>query len=76
MEKAYDIKVLAEKLKGRGLDLAEGAAEIVVEETCVWLQESAVASENKFDDVAAMAIPELKKLALKLADKIDGKIEG
>lgn len=73
VEKAYDIKVLAAKLKARGLDVAEEAAKIMVEETCAWIVESSVVSENKIDDVVALGIPQLKVLALGLADKIDGQ---
>lgn len=71
--KPYDLKVLMEKLKARGLDIAEDMAKVVVEETLVWVDESAAASENKVDDLARIGIPALKELALKLADKIDGK---
>jgi hypothetical protein len=73
MEKAFDIKKLAEKLKARGLDLAEEAAKIVVEETLNWVEEGVSLSENKFDDLVKPFIPELKKAALELADKIDGQ---
>ena len=73
MEKAYDVKVLLEKLKDRGLDLAEEAAVIVVEEVCDWVVESAAVSATPFDDVAAVVMPALKKEAVKLADKIDGE---
>lgn len=71
--KAYDLKVLLEKLKGQGLELTEEAAKLFVKQLILWLQESAAMSENKFDDIAAMGLPELEKLALKLADKIDGQ---
>lgn len=74
MEKPFDAKALVAKLKARGLDIAEDAAKIVIEETCDWLQESIVLSENKFDDLAGPFIPELKKAALDQADKIDGKV--
>lgn len=73
MEKAYDVKVLVEKLKARGLDIAEDAAIIMIEETAAWVSESAVLSENKIDDLAALGMPQLVKLAKGLADKIDGK---
>lgn len=73
MVKAYDVKELVNKLKARGLDVAEEMAVVIIEETLVWVDESAVLSENKIDDVARLGIEPLKKLALKLADKIDGK---
>jgi hypothetical protein len=73
MEKAYDIKALVAKFKGRGLDLTEEAAKMVLEESCDWLEESAALSVNKFDDMAALGIPQVKKLMLPLIDKIDGQ---
>lgn len=72
--KAYDVKVLAEKLKKRGLDLAEDAAMIVLEETADWVVESAAISETPFDDVAAVVMPTLKKEAARHIDKIDGQV--
>ena len=72
--KAYDFAVLVAKLKDRGLDIAEDMAKVVVEEMAQWVIESAAISENKIDDVAALGMPQLKALALGLADKIDGKI--
>lgn len=73
-QKAYEIKALMAKFKARGLDLAEDAARMVVEETCNWVIESAVISENKIDDVVALGIPQLKQILLPLVDKIDGKV--
>lgn len=75
MEKAYDVKVLAEKLKARGLDVAEEAAKIIVEEAFAWVEESAKASETPYDNMGLIVLPELKKLALGAVDKIDG-VEG
>lgn len=71
--KAYDVKVLLEKLKARGLDIAEDMAMVAIEEIAAWVQESAVLSENKIDDVAALGMPQLVNLVKQLADKIDGK---
>lgn len=73
MEKAYDVKVLAEKLKGRGLDVAEEAAKIIVEEALAWVEESAKLSATPYDDMGLIVVPQLKKLALAQIDKIDGK---
>lgn len=72
MEKAYDKKVLLEKLKARGLDVAEEAVVIMIEETLAWVEESAPISKTPYDDMALIIIPPLKKLAIDTADKIDG----
>lgn len=69
--KAYDLKVLLEKLKSQGLELTEEAVKIFVKQLVEWLKESAAISENKIDDVAALGLPELEKLALGLADQIN-----
>ena len=74
-KKAYDVKVLMEKLKARGLDLAEEAAGMVVEEVADWVVESAAISKTPFDDVAAVVMPTLKKEAMKAIDKIDGEVD-
>ncbi len=73
MDKAYDFKALRDKLKERGLDVAEDAAEGLVEDLFWFMEESAKLSENKFDDIALIILPELKKKALEAADKIDGE---
>lgn len=75
MEKAYDVKALAEKLKGRGLDVAEEAAKVIVEETFAWVEESAKLSATPYDDMGLIILPKLKELALKEIDKIDGIVE-
>lgn len=73
MEKAYDVKALVEQLKGRGLDLAEDAALIVLDEVFVFFEKSAQMSENKYDDLVLAIMPMLKAEAMKQIDKIDGK---
>ena len=73
MEKAYDVKVLLEGLKGKGLDIAEDAAKIVVEEVLEWVVKSASVSKTPFDDVLAAVMPVAKKELLDIVDKIDGK---
>lgn len=73
MEKAYDLKNLLERLKDKGLDLAEDAAEIIVNETFDWVEDSAKMSETPYDDMGLVVLPKLKELALEGVDKIDGK---
>lgn len=70
---AYEAKKLVEKLKGKGLDIAEDAAKVVVEETLSWVVESAVESENKVDDLLVAIVPVIKPHIMNKLDKIDGK---
>ena len=71
--KAYDVKLLLEKLKENGIDLAEDLAANLVKTMFEWLKESAELSENKFDDFAVVIYPLIEKEVLKLVDKIDGE---
>jgi hypothetical protein len=70
MEKAYDLKDLAEKLKAHGLEASEALAKEAIEAVFEWLEESAKTSPNLYDDMLSMLYPQLKKLALSQADKI------
>lgn len=74
MEKAYDVKALVEKLKSKGLDVAEETAKIALEEVFAWVEESAKLSATPYDDMGLVVLPHLKKLALESADKIDGAV--
>lgn len=73
--KPYDLKVLAEKLKAKGLDVAEESLKILVSETLDWVSESAPLSPNKVDDVVVMAFPFIKPKILEAIDKVDGKVD-
>lgn len=76
MGKAYDLKVLVERLKARGLDLAEDAAMLFVEELEAFVIESALLSKTPYDDILVPIMPQLtKKLKADVVDKIDGKDE-
>lgn len=74
MEKAYDIKVLKEKLVKKGLPEMEDLAEKVYEATKEWYQESAVLSENKIDDVTLPFLSFVDQMVLPQIDKIDGQV--
>lgn len=73
MEKAYDIKDLGEKLKARGLHVAEEGAKEALEAVSEWVKESAKISKNPFDDVAIVFLDKLKEAAMKEIEKIDGQ---
>lgn len=74
MEKAYDIQDLIKRFEKLGLPMAEAAAKGVLHETVQWFEESAVLSENKIDDVAALGMPQVEAFIAKQADKIDGVV--
>lgn len=71
MQKAYDLKDLLSRCKAQGLELTEEAAKIFTKELIGWADDSAVLSENKIDDIARIGYPELQKILLGLADKIN-----
>ena len=74
MQKAYDAKVLIQKAKEKGLELTEDMALLLVDLVIDWLDESAIASENVYDDILRAVYP-LAKQQLKIAaNKIDGKV--
>jgi hypothetical protein len=74
MDKAYDIKALAEKLKANGLEIAEESAKIVVKATLEWIEESAKLSATPYDDLALVVMPQVKSFIDKAIDKIDGQV--
>jgi hypothetical protein len=72
--KPFDMKVLVEALKAKGLSQAEELAEVIVSEIFDWAGASCAAHSNvmvKAIGVPAVAI--LKPLALGAVDKIDGQ---
>ena len=73
MTKPFDLKDLVMRLKGKGMDLAEESAKLVVVETMAWVKDSVVLSENKYDDFAIAILPHVEALVLKEVDKIDGQ---
>lgn len=74
MEKPFDTKNLVERLKGRGLEVAEELAEVLVSETMDWASESCAMHPNAL--VKAIGVPAvamLKPIAMGAVDKIDGQ---
>jgi vacuolar-type H+-ATPase subunit E/Vma4 len=71
--KPYDLALLLEKLKGKGLAVAEEASEQVFESVVEWLEESAKASELPWDDFVLVLTPKLKEVVKAQLEKIDGK---
>jgi hypothetical protein len=66
----YELKALGEKLKAKGLDVAEDALIDVINETFDWVEEQAKA--NGHTVVQGLA-PVVKPFLLDVADKVDGK---
>jgi hypothetical protein len=73
MEKAYDLKELAIKLKGKGLDIAEESVKGVYAAVKEWYIESAELSQNPFDNMVVPFISQIDAVVLPAIDKIDGE---
>ena len=78
MEKAYDFKELGKKIIEKGLptlkEVGEEEAKVIYASLKEWLQESAVLSTNKIDDVVMPFIGQLDAIVLPAIDKIDGQV--
>ncbi len=73
-EQAYKISILGERLKSKGLVLAEDALLLIVDETFDFVSESALVSKTPYDDIVVVVIPVAKqKLKADFVDKIDGQ---
>lgn len=74
LKEAYDVNGLVDRLKAKGLDLAEEGAKIAVAELLEWIKESAAKSSTPFDDIVVTVIPLLQAEIDKQIDKIDGEV--
>ena len=70
-KKAYDLKLLVEKLKEGGIELLEEEAKVLIKATFAWLTESAVISKTPYDNMAAIVYPQVEGLILDQAEKIN-----
>lgn len=73
MEKAYDIKVLGERLKAKGLIEAEDMAFAAYDEVKTWLKESAIISATPYDNIAVPFLDQLDAIVKPKIDEIDGE---
>jgi len=77
MEKAYDLKVLGERLAEQGLPIAKEALEETAGKVYVvlkeWAKESAPLSKTTIDDFVAPFYDQLDQIVLPAVDKIDGQ---
>lgn len=75
MEKAYDLKVLGEKLKAKGLLTAEVAVEAAGKEVYgvvkEWFKESAALSKTQLDDLVAPFIDKADETVHAGIEKLD-----
>lgn len=63
---AYDVKVLGDKLKNRGLSALKG----VVSDVSAWVQDSIKESPTPYDDLLLPIVPQLETWANAQIDKI------
>jgi len=71
--RAYDLNVLRDRLKEKGLDVLEEGAKDVIECTIDFLNESAEISPNKIDDIISPFLKSAKPWIMEQVDKLDGE---
>lgn len=77
MEKAFDVKDLEDRLKGKGLVVVEDLAKVVVLEVLDWVKESAaleVANGKPLMALIPAVIEGVKPVIMEQVDKIDGQV--
>jgi hypothetical protein len=73
MEKPFDLKDLAERLKKSGMDLLEEEVKLIVKESSLWLKDSLLIHPSPYAKLAIPLVDSIEPELLKMADKIDGK---
>ena len=80
MEKAYDLKVLGERLQAQGLPIANDMLEEVAAKVYVeikeWAKESAPISSTPIDDFIAPFYDQLDRVIFPAIDNFDGEDDG
>lgn len=71
MDKAYDVKELVAKFKDDGLEIAEEAAKIILNNVFDWAHESALVSPNPYDNMLMILYPQIKEFIMDQAEKIN-----
>jgi hypothetical protein len=74
MEKPFDPQALVEKLKAKGMSVAEEGVKISFIAIVEWLEESVVLTPGKYDDFAIPVLEALKPIVLDQIKKIDGQV--
>lgn len=72
MTKAWDFKDLTDRLKAKGLPMAEAAAKLATGEVLDWVSASLALETSMIAKIAAPAVAIVKPMILDLEDGIDG----
>jgi len=73
-----EVKVSLEKqavanLKAKGIEVAEDALVLLLDEVLDYAAKKVIETENKFDDMLIAVLPIIKSQLVDLIDKVDGK---
>lgn len=72
MEKAFDVKVLVDRLKAKGLPVIEDEIQLVTKEVFAWAGESCILKGGLYA-LGGTLLPILAKEVDKIEDAIDGQ---
>ncbi len=73
MDKPFDTKNLVERVKAKGLDLAEDMVEMLATEVFSWTEESLAIHPNTYVKFAIPVVQTVKPMIMEKIDNIDGK---
>jgi len=65
---------LVAMLKAKGLDIAEDSLKELLETVLTVAEELVKKSENKYDDLLLVILPQIKPYLLEAIDKLDGQV--
>lgn len=69
-----DKKELVEILKAKGLNIAEDTLKDALDALFLVAEEVVKKSENKYDDLLLVILPQIKPYILEAVDKLDGEV--
>ena len=74
MVKPFDAQDLVNRLKSKGIDVAEELLKVLAGEVLDWASESCAMHDNAFVKFGAPALMAVKPIVIQEIDKLDGQV--